>query len=155
MAASVKVWKPHLVLRRFPKGSSDLTPGARRNHQQFPEDVYAEIAPTARSECHVCREKIPKGALRMTLMLQCHKGYKNRASLHLKCFRKHPEALKVTTIDEVAGLKALTTEQQTSIKAILNEKGSVKKERKRKVKKAEETAAAESSPKKAVRKAKK
>ena len=143
------MWKPHLVLRRFAKGSSDLTPGARRNHQQFPDDVYAEIAPTARSECHVCREKIPKGALRMTLMLQCHKGYKNRASLHLKCFRKHPEALKVMSVDEVAGFKSLTAEQQASVKAILNEKGTVKKERKRKVK-AEETAAAESS-KKAVR----
>ena len=127
-------WKPHLVLRRFAANDPKLTPGARRSHQQIPEDVRAEVAATSRSICHVCREKIPRGALRMRMQLQCHKGYKNAAFVHAACFRQHPEAQKVQKIEEVKGVDALSKHHKKEIEALFTKTAPI---RKRKVPKKE------------------
>lgn len=43
-----------------------------------------------------------KGELRVVLMLQCHKGYKQRSPVHAReCFGKHREAMKLTERGEV------------------------------------------------------
>ena len=114
----VEVLKPHLFLKRFASGDAKLTPGAQRSHNKIPEDVRAELAKTGRSVCHVCRDKIPKGSLRMCMFLQCHKGYKNAAFVHMDCFSKHPEASKVKTVSEVAGMKELTPADVKRVEAI-------------------------------------
>jgi hypothetical protein len=115
------VWKPHLVLRRFASDDPDLKPGARRNHTEFPDDVRADMAPNGRATCHVCRKLVPKGALRVRLMLQCHMGYKNVAYVHAGCLHAHPEArkLKAGGLGDFAGLAALSASQRSELERAL------------------------------------
>lgn len=90
----------HLYLKRFPNLSS-LTPGARRNRSNALHEVLADYAPTSRAACKMCAAPIQKNALRFTLMLQCHKGYKMPAVVHRNCFTAHPETAKIESRDEV------------------------------------------------------
>lgn len=90
----------HLHLKRF-QDLSLLTPGARRNRAAHPHEVVADYAPTARAACKMCALPIPKHALRFTLMLQCHKGYKMPAVVHSDCFAAHPETAKLENRREI------------------------------------------------------
>ena len=121
LGSDVGVLKPHLVLKRFARSDPELRPGARRTHDQFPFDVKAEKAATGRSVCHVCRESVAKGELRMRMMLQCHKGYKNACFVHAECFMKHPQSRKVQLREIVFG-KGLTKADRQSVMALFEGK---------------------------------
>jgi hypothetical protein len=93
----------HLSLKRFRDDDPTLTPGAKRNRSRFNYLAIAELDPSGRAICKLCGERIqPKGTLRMGLMLECHKGYRNLCTLHASsCFWQHPETKKLTSLDEV------------------------------------------------------
>mmetsp|Transcript_16324 Transcript_16324/g.32665 ORF Transcript_16324/g.32665 Transcript_16324/m.32665 type:complete len:186 (+) Transcript_16324:44-601(+) len=101
----------HLSIKRFPD-TNKLSPGARK---RVPHDVAVDHAPTTRGSCVLCGSGIVKGALRITLMLQCHKGYKNASLCHLQCFPRHPESGKIESMDEFLGLKALGSEERKEV----------------------------------------
>ena len=83
----------HLCIKRV--HDDDLTPGARRDREAHPYVALAEKDPSGRSQCKRCGEKIEKGCLRMGLMMECEKGYRNLWTLHEGCFWKHSETKKL------------------------------------------------------------
>ena len=89
----------HLYVKRFRDDDPTLTPGAMRDREQHPHPAIVELDPSGRSTCKLCGEKIPKGTLRLSLMLECHKGYRNLCTLHENCFWKHPETKKLEVND--------------------------------------------------------
>jgi hypothetical protein len=94
----------HLYLKRFRDDDPMLTEGAKRNRAKFPYVAIAEMDPSGRALCKLCGERIhPKGStLRMGLMLECHKGYRNLCTLHASpCFWQHPETKKLASLDEI------------------------------------------------------
>jgi hypothetical protein len=91
----------HLTLKRFQDDDPTLTDGAKRNRASFPYVAVAELDPSGRSRCKLCGSIIPKGVLRLGLMLECHKGYRMPCTLHEECFWKHPEAKKLESAREI------------------------------------------------------
>lgn len=93
----------HLSLKRFQDEDPSLTAGAKRNRASLHYIAIAELDPSGRAICKLCGERIhPKGSLRMGLMLECHKGYRNLCTLHASpCFWQHPETRKLTSLDEI------------------------------------------------------
>jgi hypothetical protein len=100
-----KAWNDmsHLSIKRFQDDDPQLRPGAKSNRAKFPYVAIAEMDPSGRSVCKLCGELIqPKGALRMGLMMECHKGYRVLCTLHATpCFWDHPETKKLTSVDEI------------------------------------------------------
>ena len=100
-----KAWNDmsHLSLKRFQDDDPTLTEGAKRNRKEYPFVALAELDPSGRALCKLCGQRIqPKHTLRMGLMLECHKGYRNLCTLHASpCFWEHPETIKLTSLDEI------------------------------------------------------
>ena len=92
----------HLRLKRFADNDTTLTPGARRNRAKYPNLVVAELDPSGRAACKMCGERICKGSLRLCLWLECHKGYRNKCTLHPACFWRHPETQKLESFHEIS-----------------------------------------------------
>lgn len=102
----------HLSLKRFADDDPTLTAGARRDRTtKHPYVACAERDPSGRAVCKLCGERIPKDALRLSLMLECHKGYRNQCTLHEDCFWKHPETKKLTSVEEIVIRKGLDDAQ--------------------------------------------
>jgi hypothetical protein len=92
----------HLSMKRFADNDPTLTPGARRNRQLLPHVAVIEKATSGRSKCKQCGVEIqPKGTIRIVLMMECNKGYRNPCTLHETCFWKHREFGKIDTVDEI------------------------------------------------------
>jgi hypothetical protein len=85
----------HLSIKRFQDDDPSLTAGAKRNRALTPYVAVAEKDPSGRSKCKLCGSLIPKGELRLGLMVECHKGYRVLCTLHETCFWKHPETPKL------------------------------------------------------------
>ena len=92
----------HLSIKRFDDNDPTLTNGAKRNRLHHPYVVIAEKDPSGRSTCKHCGIVIqPKGVTRISLMMECDKGYRNPCTLHESCFWKHRDFGKVDSADEV------------------------------------------------------
>ena len=92
----------HLSIKRFDDNDATLTIGAKRNRSQFPYIAIVERDMSGRSTCKHCGIVIePKGVIRISLMMECHKGYRNSCTLHESCFWKHREFGKINTANEV------------------------------------------------------
>lgn len=104
-----KTWNSmsHLSIKRFSDDDPSLTAGAKRDRIKHPCVAKAELDPSGRAVCKLCGDRIPKGALRLCLFLECHKGYRNICTLHSECFWKHPETVKLESVDEIAMDKTL------------------------------------------------
>lgn len=89
----------HLFVKRFRDDDPSLTPGARRDRKARPHVAIAEKDPSGRSRCKLCGDMISKGALRLGLMMECEKGYRNLCTLHEECFWKHRETPKLVPTD--------------------------------------------------------
>ena len=48
---------------------------------------------------------------------QCHRGYKNKAHLHVGCLWDYDEALRLDSVDELAGLEKLKPADQKAVRA--------------------------------------
>jgi hypothetical protein len=104
-------------LKRFADDDPTLTPGAKRNRNQHPYVAVAELDPSGRSKCKQCGESIqPKGLLRMTMMLECEKGYRFSCTLHEPCFWKHRESAKLD-YDDVFVKPGVESKDKDMIKA--------------------------------------
>jgi len=114
-----KTWNDmsHLQLKRFADDDPTLTAGAKRDRAKHPHPATAELDPSGRAVCKRCGDRIEKGSLRLSLMLECHKGYRNVCTLHPDCFWKHTETKKLTSLDEIGGMEGLDQEQQDIINA--------------------------------------
>jgi hypothetical protein len=97
VAGRTKEWNDmsHLSIKRFQDDDPSLTAGAKRNRAQTPYVAVAEKDPSGRSKCKHCGSLIPKGELRLGLMMECHKGYRVLCTLHESCFWDHPETKKL------------------------------------------------------------
>ena len=118
-----------MQLKRFPEG---LTPGAKRSRSVFPHDVKVDYPKSSGALCRGCDSKIAKGLPRVALFLQCHLGYKDKSLthyVHLDCLTKHPEAHKIESIDEIAGLCTFTEEDKGKLEVILKALGKIKVEK--------------------------
>lgn len=91
----------HLKLKRFRNDDPTLTEGAKRDRAKHNFVACAELDPSGRSKCKLCGIKIEKSTLRFCLMLECHKGYRNACTLHEECFWKHPETVKLDSVNEI------------------------------------------------------
>ncbi len=92
----------HLSIKRFDDNDPTLTVGAKRNRSQFPYVAIVERDKSGRSTCKHCGIVIePKGVVRISLMMECHKGYRNPCTLHESCFWKHRDFGKINTANEV------------------------------------------------------
>ena len=89
----------HLTVKRFGDDDPTLSAGAKRNRAATPYSAVAEIDPSGRSACKLCGSIIHKKSLRLSLMLECHKGYRVLCTLHEECFWKHPESTKLDLAD--------------------------------------------------------
>lgn len=106
----------HLSLKRFAEDDPTLTAGARRDRtEKHPFVACAEVDPSGRALCKLCGDRIPKGALRLSLMLECHKGYRNQCTLHQECFWDHPETKKLTSVDEIVMQKGVDETQKQMV----------------------------------------
>jgi hypothetical protein len=107
-----------LYVKRFPDDDPTLTAGAKRNRSQHPHIAMAELDPSGRSKCKQCGELItPKGQLRMTLMLECEKGYRFHCTLHEHpCFWQHRESRNINYVD-VLMKPGVTAQKQEMIQA--------------------------------------
>jgi hypothetical protein len=107
-----------LYVKRFPDDDPTLTAGAKRNRSQHPHIAMAELDPSGRSKCKQCGELIsPKGQLRMTLMLECEKGYRFHCTLHEQpCFWQHRESRNINYAD-VLMKPGVTAQLQEMIQA--------------------------------------
>jgi hypothetical protein len=103
VASRTKEWNDmsHLSIKRFQDDDPSLTAGAKRNRALTPYVAVAEKDPSGRSKCKLCGSLIPKGKLRLGLMLECHKGYRMLCTLHESCFWKHPESRKLDEFHEI------------------------------------------------------
>eukprot|EP00808_Paulinella_micropora_P016991 g36986.t1 len=123
-AAQVKAdgWNKmgHLRLKRFADDDKTLTPGARRNRAEHPYEALAELSPSGRSKCKSCGQLLNRHQLRMTMMLQCHKGYKVSCTLHPACFWQHPEVSKLSCFDEIELSAELAIDDKKSVLAAFN-----------------------------------
>lgn len=106
-------WRPSVIHK--------LTPGASRNHKEFPYDAKADVARHSKAVCHVCRERVESGSVRFCLMLQCHLGYRIACYTHEECFFKHPETAKLDSPSEIRGLSALPEDAQARVHAAMAE----------------------------------
>ena len=107
----------HLSLKRFADDDPTLTAGAHRDRtDKHPFVACAEVDPSGRAVCKLCGGRIPKGTLRLSLMLECHKGYRNQCTLHQECFWKHPETKKLTTVDEIVIQKGVDKAQALTVR---------------------------------------
>lgn len=92
----------HLSIKRFDDDDPTLTAGAKRDRLKHPHVVEVERDPSGRSICKHCGIVIePKGVTRISLMMECDKGYRNPCTLHESCFWKHREFGKINSADEV------------------------------------------------------
>ena len=107
----------HLFLKRFADKDPTLTPGARRDRVQHPHVATAELDPSGRATCKLCGERIAKDSLRLSLWLECHKGYRNACTLHYECFWKHSETKKLECVEEISFTSGLTKDQIGRIQA--------------------------------------
>jgi hypothetical protein len=99
-----KTWNDmsHLSIKRFSDDDPILKPGAIRSRTiQYPYVACAEIDPSGRAACKLCGNVIPKNTVRLSLMMECHKGYRMPCTLHKDCFFQHPESLKLSTMNEI------------------------------------------------------
>lgn len=97
----------HLVLKRFRDDDPTLTAGARRDRIKHSSVAKAELDPSGRAVCKMCGDRIAKGTLRLCLLLECHKGYRNLCTLHEDCFWQHPETKKLESVNEISMHKEL------------------------------------------------
>ena len=118
-SSDVKGWNDmsHLSVKRFKDDDPTLTAGAKRDRAKRPYVACAEVDPSGRAKCKLCGERIPKGQIRLGLMLECHKGYRNLCTLHETCFWEHPETIKLSSAQEIFVHKGVTVEQSNDIKA--------------------------------------
>ena len=107
----------HLSIKRFHDDDPLLTQGARRNRAKQPFVACAQMDPSGRSKCKLCGDLIPKGTLRLCLMMECHKGYRNLCTLHPACFWQHPETKKLDSIEEIAILDGVSEQDLVAIRA--------------------------------------
>jgi len=107
----------HLSIKRFRDDDPALTAGAKRDRTKHPYVACAEIDPSGRSTCKLCGEKIVKNSLRLCLMLECHKGYRNLCTLHQDCFFQHPETSKLENVEEIFLKDNVSKVQAENIKA--------------------------------------
>jgi hypothetical protein len=107
----------HLFLKRFADNDPKLTDGANRNRTKNPHVAVVELDPSGRAKCKLCATVIPKGDVRVTLMLECHKGYRFPATLHETCFYKHPETTKLTSMKEILVRANVSDSQKHKIEA--------------------------------------
>ena len=92
----------HLSIKRFDDNDPTLTTGAKNNRSQYPYVAIAEYDKSGRCKCKHCGAVIqPKGVLRISLMMECHKGYRNPCTLHESCFWSHREFEKINTANEI------------------------------------------------------
>ena len=105
----------HLLLKRFK--DSEVTPGCLKARRATPYDAKVDLDKTGRASCVKCGKGIAKGLLRFTLMLQCHKGWKNSSHCHYECFFLHPEARKLVSPTEIDNLKSLPQADQQRVVA--------------------------------------
>ena len=106
----------HLSLKRFADDDPSLTAGAKRDRARHPFPACAAVDPSGRSACKRCGATIPKGVLRLSLLLECHKGYRNLCTLHDYCFWQHPETKKLRGVDEIS-MKGLDGKQRARVRA--------------------------------------
>ena len=129
-----KTWNDmsHLSIKRFRDDDPTLTAGAKRDRAAKPYVACAEQDPSGRSLCKLCGNKIPKHDLRLCLVMECHKGYRNLCTLHQDCFWKHSETPKLENVDEIYLLPSVTTQQADALKTrfqrFQKEKGEIKSE---------------------------
>lgn len=110
----IKSWNDmsHLSVKRFHDNDPILTSGAIRNRtKEYPYIACAELDPSGRSTCKRCGTIIPKHNIRLSLMMECHKGYRNPCTLHYKCFFQHPETLKLINVNEIYMKKGIKDEK--------------------------------------------
>uniref|UniRef100_A0A7S0YZP6 PARP-type domain-containing protein n=1 Tax=Hemiselmis tepida TaxID=464990 RepID=A0A7S0YZP6_9CRYP len=103
----------HLLLKRF----KDSEVRGVKSRKATPYDARVERDKTGRASCVKCGKGIAKGFLRFTLMLQCHKGWKNASHCHYDCFFLHPESLKLSLPSEIDGLADLDADDQNKVEA--------------------------------------
>ena len=106
----------HLQLKRFADDDPSLTAGARRDRVKHPHVAVAELDPSGRAACKHCGDLIPKGAVRLGLWLECHKGYRNLCTLHETCCWKYPETRKLENVEEIALHDDLSLAQKDEIR---------------------------------------
>jgi len=113
-----KAWNDmsHLSLKRFADDDPSLTAGAKRDRDRHPFPACAEVDPSGRSACKRCGATISKGVLRLSLLLECHKGYRNLCTLHENCFWQHPETKKLSSVGEIS-MKGLDGTQRARVRA--------------------------------------
>ena len=99
----------HLRLKRFGSVNELQMKYAKETWRKHPHDAEVDVSANSRSSCRWCKEKIDKGDLRMRLWLQCHKGCKNSAYFHERCFWDYPETTKLVDggLEELHGWKTL------------------------------------------------
>jgi hypothetical protein len=114
----------HLKLKRY-RSIEDLTMNfAKKTWREIPQDAEVDEAPTTRSSCRHCHQRIEKGTVRFRLFLQCHKGCKIGAYFHgsgdtnnkNNCIWKYPETQKLESVNEIKGLSKLSDLQQSIVK---------------------------------------
>mmetsp|Transcript_22538 Transcript_22538/g.39951 ORF Transcript_22538/g.39951 Transcript_22538/m.39951 type:complete len:189 (-) Transcript_22538:17-583(-) len=110
----------HLCIKRFKDDDPTLTAGAKRDRALRPYVAVAEMDPSGRAKCKSCGEKLQRGNLRLGLMMECHKGYRNLCTLHPECFWKHPETQKLDVVDEIFVRKGVSEEIRDGIKKNFN-----------------------------------
>ena len=104
----------HLSIKRFDDNDPTLTAGAKRNRLQHPYVAIVERDPSGRSACKHCGVVIqPKGVIRISLMMECHKGYRNPCTLHESCFWKHREFEKINTAEEISIHRSIIEDDPT------------------------------------------
>lgn len=106
----------HLSIKRFAGDDPSLTAGAKRDRASRPYVACAEMDPSGRATCKLCGERISKGEIRLSLMLECHKGYRNLCTLHQDCFWRHSETKKLTSADEIFMHKSVVAKDSDAIK---------------------------------------
>ena len=106
----------HLCIKRFADDDPSLRPGALRARAKLPWDALAEMDPSGRSRCKLCGLGIPKGQLRLVLLMQCHKGYKTPCTLHFDCFWRHAETSKLESAEEIHTARGVGASEQARIR---------------------------------------
>ncbi|KAK3145292.1 hypothetical protein QOZ80_4AG0326840 [Eleusine coracana subsp. coracana] len=81
-----------------------------------PDKCTIELAPSARSSCRQCSEKITKGAVRVSAKLE-GQGSKGLPWYHVKCFH---DLVPSATVEKFSGWETLSNEDKGTVLSLFN-----------------------------------